>query len=371
MGRRDPFGDGRRDILPIERVLRISLRTRKGQQRRHHVDMVDGLVDDGGAELAGPVHNRRQSNTPLPQAPLASRVGSVGAGRFAASLGGPFRRGPGPRGEHGIGRPAIVGGEEDEGVFPQAPLLQGLDNSPDLGVESRDHGGVGALLGVGEDVAIGVDLGLRSLVGGMRGERREVEEERLGGVVLFNQPDRLVANQIGVVALFLQKLSVSLPVDDASPFLGEVIDLADEVAVKVLKAAVLRPVFLVGVPEVPLPHHVGVVAHVVQRLGEGPFRGWQPIGVAGEDHQGLQSLPQRVPTGHQCRPSGSADRQAVIRLKSHSVAGQRVDVRSLDAAATVTQVGIAKVIREDDHNVGPLGGERRVSHRETKNAGQD
>ena len=70
-----------------------------------------------------------------------------------------------------------------------------------------------------------------------------------------DEPDGLVADQRRVVAVFLEELAVALPVDQAAAFLGEVVHFADEVAVEVVEPAVLRPVLLVGVAEVPLADH--------------------------------------------------------------------------------------------------------------------
>ena len=52
--------------------------------------------------------------------------------------------------------------------------------------------------------------------------------------MVVDNADGLVANQIGVVAVFLEKRAVSLSIDDAAPFLGEVVHFADEVTVEMI-----------------------------------------------------------------------------------------------------------------------------------------
>jgi hypothetical protein len=66
----------------------------------------------------------------------------------------------------------------------------------------------------------------------------------------------------------LYELAIALPVDDATAHLGEVVDLADEVAVEGIEAPVLRPVFFIGMAQVPFAHHRGLVARLLQRLGQ-------------------------------------------------------------------------------------------------------
>ena len=87
----------------------------------------------------------------------------------------------------------------------------------------------------------------------MRGQRCEIEEERLLAVLLVDQLDRVVSDQRRVIALFLEELAVALPVDEAAALPGEIVDLADDVAVEIVEAAVLRPVFLSAWPRCHLP----------------------------------------------------------------------------------------------------------------------
>lgn len=85
-------------------------------------------------------------------------------------------------------------------------------------------------------------------------------------VLGLDQLDRFVSNQRGEVLFFPEETAVALPVDQAS-VLGEIIDLAHKVTVKVVEAAILRPVLPVGVAEMPLADHVGLVAGVLEGLG--------------------------------------------------------------------------------------------------------
>src|SRR5208283_5689191 len=92
------------------------------------------------------------------------------------------------------------------------------------------------------------------------------------------------------VPFLLGELAVALPVDEAASLLGEIIDLADEVAVEVVEPAILRPVLPIGMAEVPLAHHVGLVAGSLQGLGQRALIGRQTVAVAREDHQRLKTV---------------------------------------------------------------------------------
>ena len=83
----------------------------------------------------------------------------------------------------------------------------------------------------------------------------EVKEEWLGFVLLFDLLHGLITDQRQVVGGLLHELAIALPVDDAAAHFAEVVDFANEVAVEVIKAPVLRPVFLIGMAQVPFTHH--------------------------------------------------------------------------------------------------------------------
>ena len=49
--------------------------------------------------------------------------------------------------------------------------------------------------------------------------------------------------------------AVTLPIDQPAALLGEIVDLADEIAVEMIEATVLWPEFPIGMAEVPLADH--------------------------------------------------------------------------------------------------------------------
>ena len=206
--------------------------------------------------------------------------------------------GAGAGGEERIRRAAVVAREEDDRVVAQPLLFECGDNAADLLVERRDHARVGPpLLILDRGVTVAVLLG--HLIGRVGGQRGEVEEERLLRVLGLDQLDRFVSDQGREVPFLLEELAVALPVDQAAALLGEVIDLADEVAVEVVEAAILRPVLPVGMAEMPLAHHVGLVAGLLQGLGKRALVGRQTVAVARKDHQRLKAVTDRIAARHQ------------------------------------------------------------------------
>ena len=283
--------------------------------------MCDRFVDDGRLELARPVDERRNPDATLVERALARAETAVGRRRLLAEAHAAallaVLLGAGTRGEQRVGRAAVVAREEDDRVLAQPFLLERGDDAADLIVQRRDHAGIGPpLLILDRGVTVAVLLG--HLIGCVGGQRGEVEEERLRRVLGLDQLDRFVADEGREVPVLLEELAVALPVDQAAALLGEVIDLADEVAVEVVEAAVLRPVLPVGMAEMPLAHHVGLVAGLLQGLGERALVGRQAVAVAREDHERLEAVTDRIAARHQRGARGSAHGHAVEGLAAHA-----------------------------------------------------
>ena len=100
-----------------------------------------------------------------------------------------------------------------------------------------------------------------------------------GRRLLINEPDGVIADQRRIVALLLEERAVPLPVDQSAALAGEIVHLADDVAVEIVETPVLRPVFPVGMAEVPLAYHQRLVAHLFQGLRKRPLVGRQPTRV--------------------------------------------------------------------------------------------
>ena len=201
-------------------------------------------------------------------------------------------------------------------------------------------------------IFVGVDVRLRSLIRCVRCKRCHIEEQRLRRVVVLDDVYGFVPDQGRVVAVFLKELAVPLPIDDAAPLLGEIVNLADEVAIEMVEAAVLRPEFPIGMAEVPFADHCGLVAGVLQRLRERALVRRQSEGVAGKYNQRLQAIAHGIAAGHQLRPRWRANRHSVKRLCPHAVVRKLVDIRSFDVAAVIAEVRVTEIVGQDDHDVG-------------------
>ena len=88
---------------------------------------------------------------------------------------------------------------------------------------------------------------------------------------------RVIADELGGVALLPDRLVVAEPVEHAVLVVREVIQLADHRAVLVIEAALLRPIFLVGVAEMPLADDRRLVAGLLEALRHEPLAGVQAV----------------------------------------------------------------------------------------------
>ena len=114
------------------------------------------------------------------------------------------------------------------------------------------------------DVWIPIDVFLRRLIGRVRSVEGEIEIERFVRVVLLDEFHGVVAEELGGVAFLADGLVVAIPVEDAVLFVREVIQLADHRAVLVIEAALLRPILLVGMTEMPFANDRRVVARFLE-----------------------------------------------------------------------------------------------------------
>ena len=101
----------------------------------------------------------------------------------------------GAAGNDRAARSAIVTGKNDQRILAHSALVERGDDSPDLVVDRRDHCRIGTARRILDGRGIAVLIGLLCLVGRMRGQRGEVEEERLVLVLLLDQLDGFVADQ--------------------------------------------------------------------------------------------------------------------------------------------------------------------------------
>ena len=232
------------------------------------------------------------------------------------------------------------------------------EHAADLVVHRRRARGVGAA-GRILDVLVVVEVLLRRLIGRVRRVEGQIEEERGGRVVLVDELHRVVAEERGRIALLLDDLVVAVPVDHAVLLVREVVDLADQRAVLVVEAALPGPVLPVGVAEVPLADDGGVVAGLLERLGQQPLVGRQAVGVALRNDRRLQAVAQRIAPGHQGGARRRAHRLGVELLELRALGGELVEVRRLDVRAVEADVLPAEIVGDDVEDVGSaVGGAR-------------
>lgn len=89
-------------------------------------------------------------------------------------------------------------------------------------------------------ILVGVDGRLRRLIGRVRRKRRDIEEQRLRGVVVVMIFMASLPIRGREVAVLLEERAIPLPIDNAAPLLGEIVHFADEVAVEMIEPAAER-----------------------------------------------------------------------------------------------------------------------------------
>ncbi len=238
---------------------------------------MDHLVDDGaGLDVAGPVHDRRDARAPLVDRALAFPIGAVVRRQALQGRGVDLAR------EHRVARAAVVALEEDERIVAHALLIERAHHAPDLVVHHRNLRSVGAP-GRIADLLVAIEIGLRRLIGRVRGVEGEIEKERRFRIVLFDQLHGRVAEQGCRIARLLDRLAVAEPVEHAMLLVGEIVDLAEERPIMMVEAALERPVGPVRVAEVPLADEDGLVAGLFQGLRQEPLVGRKAISMRRRD----------------------------------------------------------------------------------------
>ena len=208
----------------------------------------------------------------------------------------------------------------------------------------------------------------------MRRAEAQVEVERLCRIDLLGVGDELhgLVDQVlaEVIALlrFLGRLDLVVVVHQVRvPLAG----IATQEAVETLEPPAQRPTLirarrrlLVARCQVPLAHHVGVVAVPDQDLREHPVLKRHDSVVSGEARRQLgdarHGVRVVVPSRDDAGATRRTQRRRVHVVVAEAARGDGVEVGCLDRAPEAAQVPEAGVIQDDEHDVGcPLLGARQ------------
>src|SRR5262249_12029725 len=127
---------------------------------------------------------------------------------------------------------------------------------------------------------------------------------------------------------------------------------ADHCAVLVVEAALLRPIFLVRVAQMPFANDRGFVAGFLQALWHEPFAGIESVARSGWDNDRLQSITKRIPSGHQRRARRRAHWLDIELSELRTGRGQLVDVRRFDVGRAIeSDIFPTEVISHDVNDV--------------------
>ena len=180
----------------------------------------------------------------------------------------------------------------------------------------------------------------------------------------LDEPRGLVGDDVGHVAGFRHRPLVLEEVGPAGAVgVLVVVDVAALEAEEEVVAVRVGAVLLL-VAEMPLAEERRGVAGVLQQLRQRVAGSRQSLfrgrGDAAEGRLDRGAL--LVPTGHEPGTRRAADRAVGIEVgELHPVLCQAVDVRRLDVLRPVAaDVGLADVVGDDEHDVGPRRGGRRL-----------
>ena len=141
----------------------------------------------------------------------------------------------------------------------------------------------------------------------------------------------------------------------------EIVDLADHRAVVVVETALAGPELAIGMAQVPLADHDGLVTCLFKGLRQQPLVGRQTIFAGSWNDQSLQAVAAWIAAGHQCRSRRGAHRLSVELFEPCSVLRQLVDVRRFDIGAVKPNVVPSEVVRHNVNDVRPRRGLLRHS----------
>ncbi|OPZ09032.1 MAG: hypothetical protein BWZ10_02596 [candidate division BRC1 bacterium ADurb.BinA364] len=254
---------------------------------------------------------------------------------------------------------AVVGHENQNRVFGQAPFLQAGHQAADVFVDVLDHA---VELGhrfrhAAFDVGLAVFFG--DIQRTVRRVGRNIGEERPVFVSLDELQGR-PEKHVGAVA------PIGLPLAVVAQHVVEVIvapvvrTLADSAAAMdqdLLEAAILRTERII-VAQVPLAEDSRAIARRGKNIGHGRFAGLQHRA----PHDGVPNADaRRIAPGHQRRACRRARRIDMEIGQPKTLAVQAVQIRSADhGVAVAAQVAVALVVGHHQHDIGLSnnGGER-------------
>ena len=168
----------------------------------------------------------------------------------------------------------------------------------------------------------------------------------------------LLEKHIGAKALRLNDLlvvKVAAVEIGVVPDVGRLTNPAAAMPIHFVEATILRAIGVV-VSHMPLAEHAGLVTVVLQHLPDGHLVGPQH----GAPHDGVPNARTIRPvTRHQSGPRRRTSRCHVIVAQPDRLVGQLVGVWRLDhRVARATEIAVALVVGNDQHDIGLLGENR-------------
>ncbi len=254
---------------------------------------------------------------------------------------------------------AVVGDEDDNGIFLQAPIGQFLEQTAKVVIQVLDHA-IHCRAFVAQApgfVLVKVAIGqLEGTVGNVVGQ---VAEERLVAVAV-DEVDRLVSQHIGDIAFGRENGIVvnETGIEVVGPMPGGKAD-------KLLKALAQRIVGIVRAV-VPLAEDPCPVAVCLKDLGQGQFLRTH---VFGAPRYPKSPCSQMITSRQQGGPGRRTNGTDVELIQPRAGPGQRIDDRGIDGVVAMNaQVTIPLIVGEDKQHIGAWGRCYLAGRKKTKQA---
>ena len=129
------------------------------------------------------------------------------------------------------------------------------------------------------------------------------------------------------------------------------LDRAAQVSVEMVKAAVMRIVPLIRISQMPLAQTPRLESGSLKALRHKVFIEIKAVTTL---NIVCPAQPGRRPARHQSNPRRPTDGKRIVIVQRNAVGRQAVDVRSLNNAGAITDIGPAHIIGDKHHKIGEI-----------------
>ena len=205
---------------------------------------------------------------------------------------------------------------------------------------------------------IPLKLFLGRLQGRVRRIERHIEKQRRIRIMGFDNIRRFLPHQIRCVSLFVNRLTVPVPIVPAVPIMSKVIQGPIIVAVLQIEATLQRQVLRFEMTQMPLANDRRCVASRLHSHRQGLLLQRQPMTRPRFHHAALQAVAHRIAPRHQGRSRRRTHRLRIKLIELDAASRQAINMRRGDLPfPMIAHIAPSKIIRQHHDDVRTLAGE--------------